>query len=201
MTAEKSTDHIDRGLAKAISIFKDKPVFQALLSSFLAEIQELENAIFEVIVYSGIDEVEGVSLDVLGKVLLRGRNGLSDVDYRIALKAQIAINRSQGTPVDVLKVATLSLPAGFTITYVELYPAAIFVMINEAPVSFTPRVLFESLKTAKPAGVRLLFQYSIAPSGEAFMFSHTSDVASMTQGFGHGLTPTTGGYLDHMLVA
>jgi hypothetical protein len=192
----QSPDHADRGVAKFLEQFKNDPGLDAVTRSYLNRVQELENAIWEVILIRGIDLSEGVGLDVIGRVVGRARLGLIDSDYRIALRAQIRINRSSGTPEDLIAVAVLSMPAGFTFSYDEFPTATIVVHVNEQ-VGFNIQVLFDNLNRTRAGGVRLLLEYPSIDADTAFAFSNVSATSDPLKGFGDAVTPlpSVGGYL------
>lgn len=189
---EKILDHVDQAQAKLLEQFQDKPLLLALLASYIRRIQRLENAVWEVIEIRGIDASEGVGLDAIGVIVGRPRLGLEDIEYRISLKAQIRINRSSGTPEDMIDVTTLSLPDGFDFTYQEFYPATIWIDIIDV-ITVNPLVIFDNLTRAKPGGVRLIFSYST--DEDAFTFSDDNPTASTTQGFADDISGNTGGFL------
>ncbi len=196
-----STDHVKRGLARLLQQYKSKPRMVALLKSYLNRIQELEDGLWEIILYRIMGNAEGAQLDKLGKIVGRGRNNLSDSDYLIAIKGQIRINRSCGTPKDMIDVATLSLPSGFVFTYGEAYPAQI-VMTMVSAVTFSITVLFGNLTATKPGGVSLFLIYGSAPPSNTFTFSpDLSSAAGTGQGFGDISDPSVGGLLPDLLIS
>jgi len=196
----RERDHVQKGLAKFLEQFKGKPVLASVLGSWLAQIQKLEDAIWEVILIRGIELSEGIGLDHIGNIVGRKRLGLEDPDYRVALRAQIRINRSSGTPEDVIAVTELSLPPeGFSFEYEEEYPATVLIQVNEQ-VSFLITVLFDNLVRAKDGGVRLFLLYIAHEQGNSFRFASSAESESdPAQGFGNVLDPSTGGKFVSML--
>lgn len=203
-----STDHQVRGLARILQAKEDDAGFQAWLSSYLKQIQKLEDATWEVIQKVGIDDLEGVGLDALGVLVGRGRNGLGDPDYRIAIRAQIRINRSSGTALDMLTIARLSVPSGFSFRLTEHFPATEQIQVL-GEVNFGIAVLLENLLQAKMGGVRLILQYAERPDDELFAFSsHSYDdldpyVPQMDPDTGYGDydDPDTGGRYTDILTS
>ncbi len=194
---QQISDHTDQGLAKLLEQFREKPYLEALLKSYLDQIQKLENAIWEVILIRGIDASEGVNLDHIGRVVGRARLGLGDVDYRLALKAQIRINRSSGTPEDMIDVTRLSIPTTQDFTYDEAYPATIVIEVLGQSL-FTILVLLDNLVRAKKGGVRLLLETSIEE--DAFTFSEDDSAPDdLAHGLGDDLDSSVGGHLTDVL--
>ena len=164
------TDHTAQGLARLIEQYKKASLFKAWLSTYLDRIQILEGAIWEVIEKRTIDGGVGVALDNIGKILNRPRGGLSDDDYRIALRAEIAILRSTGTGNDLFTVGSLSLPSGYTFTLEDEGNAALLVTIAQQ-VLFSATTFLENLIRAKQGGVKLLFEYSTNTPGTDFTWT------------------------------
>lgn len=191
---------MDRGPPRLLEQFKNKAVLTALLNSYLARVQELEDATWEVIFARNLKDGQGVVLDWIGTIVGRDRQGLGDDDYRIALRAQIRINRTQGKPEDVIDVASLSLPDQTNFTYTEQYPCGIYLEVLDQVV-FSVSVLFRLLVKAKAGGVRLFLIYSIDPPATVFQFAdhdplgYVTPVYDLAHGCGWENDPTMGGTL------
>lgn len=200
----QSTDHGDRGVSKLLDQFQDKAFLEAVLRAFLFQVQRLENAVWEVILLRTIEAGEGMTLDYIGRIVGRPRLGLGDPDYRIAIRAQIRINRSSGRPEDLIDVTRLSIPAGFTFTYDEGGTATIWIEIVEE-VTFNIQVLFSNLIKAKSGGVRLLLDYTTSPREDSFSFAPYDpggvDVTDLDRGFGHEGDPDLGGDFTTLLTS
>lgn len=191
---QKITDHTDQGLSKFLEQFKDQAMLNALAASYLNRIQELENCLWEVILIRGIEASEGVNLDAIGSIVGRARLGLTDSDYRVALRAQVRINRSCGTPEDMIAVTALSITAGQLFTYEEAFPATIVIEILGQSI-FNMLVLLDNLLRTKAGGVRLLLEYSLNPVANNFTFSDDdTTVTDPDKGFGDDTDPSVGGY-------
>lgn len=175
MVLELDPNHVADGEAKLLSQFKNSPKFRALLRSYLRQIQKLENAIWEVITIRGIAASEGVGLDVIGRVVKRARLGLSDGDYRLALRAQIRINRSSGSPIDILAITGLSLPDGASYFLTPYFPATILITIPDN-VGANIQLLYDNLRRAKMGGVALFLIYALDPEENTFTFSSSDSV-------------------------
>lgn len=198
MPLTQELDHEGKGVARFLDIFKDKVKFAALLKTYLRQIQDLEDATHEVILERFLDNAVGVQLDIIGKLVGRPRGSqVADTDYKQALAVQIRINRSSGTPEDVLDVLRLSVPAGDVITLRELFPARLL-LEDETTITFDPNLVLESLRSAKSGGVALQFKYTTNAAGTDYTLSDAAvsgDETSATQGLGDGdgSNPATGG--------
>jgi hypothetical protein len=167
---ERIDNHVEQGLARLISQYQNAVQFKLWISVYLRQIQRIEDGIWEVIYARNIDSGIGVQLDLIGKILNRARGGLSDDDYRIALRAEIAILRSTGTANDLETVGNLSLPSGYTFTLTDEGNAALLVQIDQQ-VLFSATTFLENLIRAKQGGVKLLFEYSTNAPGTDFTWT------------------------------
>jgi hypothetical protein len=196
-----SSDHAARGLARFLEQFKSKPNLAALAKSYLNRIQELENAVWEVILFRGLESSEGVQLDKIGRIVGRGRGSLNDDDYRIAIRGQIRINRSCGTPEDLIVVTRLSSPSSTVFSYDELHPATVLIAIIGA-LDFNIDVLFGNLVRTKSGGVRLFLTWSAANPENTFTFAPGSvPVVDTLKGFGDTSNPATGGLFSGVIAS
>jgi hypothetical protein len=186
-------NHVEACVDDLLEQFKSRPVFAAVLRAFVAQIQKLEDATWEVIVFRRLENAEGVVLDMLGAIVGRGRAGLDDPGYRIAIAAQIRIIKSGGRPEDLIAIALLSTPLGTLIRLIDEYPAGFRIDVG-SQVTWPIEVLFLGGRAAKAAGVRFGLVYSTAPPGNWFKFSSTTSSETSSQhGFGNALDPSTGG--------
>ena len=163
MTLLHRTDHVERGLARLLGQFQRSDRLRAVLTSYLTQVQNLEDALWEVITERYLANAAGAQLDVLARLVrARGRGALLDDDFRTAIRCQIRINRSVGRPSDICDVASLSLGADATITYRERYPASVEVSCSDAA-EVDPRIVRDNLRSARGGGVRLSYYWT--PSG------------------------------------
>lgn len=105
-------DHVQEGLAKLISQYKNKPRIQASLTSFLEAIQPLEDGSLDVSrLVLNLDEAVGDNLDICGAILNEERGGAPDFIYRRRIKTKVQVIRSQGRVEDLIKVVRTYLGA------------------------------------------------------------------------------------------
>lgn len=180
------TDHVKRGLARLVEQYKNSTKFKLWISVYLQRIQNLEDATWEVLEKRSIDNGIGIALDYIGKILNRPRGGLSDDDYRIALRAEIAILRSTGNGDDLDTVGGLSIPSGYDFQLIDLGNATLQVIVDGIP-AFSISTLFLNFLRAKQGGVKLLFEFQ--PTDHPFIWD-TGDEFSDWLG-----TPDVGGEL------
>ncbi len=159
-------NHIEEGLAKLIEQYKEADVFKEWVCTYLKQVQEFEDAVWQVIEDRWLANSEGVQLDILGKIVGLDREGLSDELYRGAIRVQIRINRSFGTPIDMLDVARFALGVNYpTIRYQEFYPATVKITLTQDITDDQRRILYRALYATKPAGVRLLIEETFDADG------------------------------------
>ena len=197
MPANPSKDHVTRGLTKLIARYR-KPRYQALATCYLARIQEIEDAIWEIIDGRNLADAVGKQLDILGTIVGRGRNDLSDDLYRLTIRTQIRINRSQGLSRDLTDVLNLSVSEDTPKAYYESAIATAHVIIG--PGTYDIPTLRLNLGTTKALGVKL---YLIVWYEPAFEFSSTSGGVpedSYDHGFGSVSDTDMGGKFSHVEV-
>ena len=198
MPLVKIEDHVEQGLALLLSQYKDKPRIAALLSSYLRRVQELETAIFDVLIKRLIDNAVDEQLKVIGRIVGQfNEGGWDDDTYRLFIKARIRANKSNGHGDDVIDVLNLVEAADFVLS--EVYPAAMYVDF-ETVTDADPMILMELARRAKGSGVRLQMLYGDHDVGvDAFTFcTGTTELASTTEGLGLS-DASTGGYLSGVL--
>lgn len=97
MAIPEKIDHIESGLSKLLDQFKDSPKAQALLAAYLAEANEVEEALLQLLHERGIFEAEGEQLDILGALFGIRRNGKTDTKLRAEILTVAAGLTSDGT--------------------------------------------------------------------------------------------------------
>ncbi len=107
-----------------IQQYKEKPNFVLWQKAFADECNKIEQAIFELINEFNIDNGEGITLDIIGKILGLERQGRVDEAYRTLLKIKAEINFSSGTPEAIIKTA-INLYNATDVQLVNIPPAKI----------------------------------------------------------------------------
>lgn len=190
---EKVEDHCADGLELLLEQFKDKPRLAGVLCAFLEQVQEVEDATWQLLTERDLDTAVGAQLDMLGRLVGEERRGRTDDQYRPFVRARILINRSNGLPEEILTILRVVLGAGVGLRLREDFPAAFTVIVSELG-TLTPDTLIRLLQQAKAAGVRVLLEYSAVPPEEAFTFASASAVElDVARGFGSTLDASVGG--------
>lgn len=95
------------GLELLLYQFGDKPNINAFLSTFLADLEQLNNDTFDLVNGFNIDNATGIYLDYVGNLVGEYRNEESDEPYRRRIRIKILINNSKGTPNEILEILSV----------------------------------------------------------------------------------------------
>ena len=180
MSISINEDHVEEGIGNLIEQFKEKPNLRSYLTALLIQVQEIEDALNEVLTETDdVDIIIGQQLNNIGLVVGEGRFGRNDLQYRTAIKARILLNQSTGT-IEVIIALILALQPSLSIDILEFFPASFLATIVTAidPLIVDINQISNIVKQGKPAGVRALVQFGVT-GGKQF------DVSGV--GFDEGL--------------
>lgn len=167
LTHAQNTAHVAEGLALVITQLRGKAAFEAVLSSWLTQVQAVEDALWSLYALA-IDNSSAAALDQLGVILGQPRPvGLTDVPYRKVLHAATIALTSSGTG-DELLAAMHALIGSWAFTMTPVYPATLLFEPDAAP-DVPASVMASVLRRVKSGGVGL--QVVDVPSGDVFVFS------------------------------
>lgn len=165
------TNHIQRAISLLAAQFQetkadDSPTnLQKLLQALVASAQDIEDVNWELYSERWLTTAIGAQLDGIGQILGLPRNlGESDESYRERLLFQSFINRSTGTPEEIIFVLS-TLTQATQVNYYELYPAAFQLYTNGSVFPNPPSDLVEVIKQISPAGVNyapIIFNFGVA---------------------------------------
>jgi hypothetical protein len=180
MVLSKVSTHVTQAVANLVEQYKGKPKMAATLEAFVQQVQDLEDALFELLNERDLDTAVGAQLDTLGDIVGEGRLGRNDVDYRIAIRGRILVNLSEGTPVDLIHLLEV-LGEGSSVILTEYFPAALTAELVDAVADEDEaHRIGDQLHAATAAGVLSHLIYHGVPEAERFRF----DTAG--QGFDEG---------------
>lgn len=133
-------NHKARAQALMTGAFRDKPIARGTVAVFTGSAQRLEDAAWEVLLnrylswgaYARVPydsepgedvivDAQGVQLDVIGAIVGEPRAGRPDIEYNPAVRLRAVVNRSRGTPDDLIKIGRTANPDA-TIYYNEYGP-------------------------------------------------------------------------------
>jgi hypothetical protein len=152
-----SPDHVERSILQLIEVFR-KPRNQEWLRTGVGQVQEVEDALWQLFNAFDLETGEGAVLDLIGNLLGERRDGRLDADFRAALRARILVNQSDGRLESMLAVLVALVPSlegSDNVTVEEQYPAGLRFEILAALDGVEPATIVRMLRQAKPAGVRL----------------------------------------------
>ena len=130
--------------------FSESPKLKALLEVVLNQLKQTESAFEE------IRELK--SLDVLGKIVGQERSGMNDDDYALWIKARVLLNRSRGTPEDLLQILNILLGDG---SEIREHPEAAFTVLLQKMIHHDPAKIWEIIREAAPLGVKAHLQVAL----------------------------------------
>lgn len=192
------SDHPGTGVDLLLQQFKGKDAIEWLLKSYLIQAQDVEDALWSILVSTDIDVATDAQLDGIGTLVGEERRGSTDATYRARIKVRILINRSNGRHGEILTILCRLFGLEDTPDSVRLRsraPGAIDVQVFAAiPVSGSDAGLV--LRSSKPAGVEAEGAYPSTTLAAAYRFGWSSAIAGITgaangDGF-NGATPVGG---------
>jgi hypothetical protein len=195
MTLAQNTLVVQQGLALPIYDVR-RPRFNALLQSYLVQIQELEDAAWSVYIGTMLPAAAGDALDMLGELVGQPRGGRTDAVYKQWIAARVRLGGSSGRPPDLIGILRAVLPTTVTIVLIEYFPGDIVIDLLGIVDAQTALQLAEIVQEAKAAGVRVGLVSSISEPGEAFTLGGaavTPDI-DVNRGFAN-VAQTSGGKL------
>jgi len=114
MTTEptKITDHQALGDEDRLSQFDNSQALRELLEVKLAQVQLLENVIWDVLQGRDFEDAVGEALSRAGRIVGWPRHGVTDDDeYRRLVRVGAQINRAQGTAPEIILIVSQLLSA------------------------------------------------------------------------------------------
>lgn len=104
----KQPDHVGDGIDKLAGACIEKPRITAWLSSYLRQVQEIEDALYTYIFGVLLANAVGVHLDRIGAIVGEPRGGKSDDRYRLGIRIAARVNRSSGRVADLFDILRLA---------------------------------------------------------------------------------------------
>ena len=189
--------HKEEGLARLLEQFKSKPRIEAVICALMIQIQDAEDALTSALLERFLaDSTVGVQLDGIGQIVGQARSGLSDDDYRAFLRARILVNLSDGQPEELIEILQTMLGSTFDVEVKEWFPAELSVRLLPA-LTISPTIPSSTLQTARAAGVRLVFEYTLQIELNTFSYGAAADYPETDagRGFDEAQSPgNTGGH-------
>lgn len=158
-------------------------VLERLVSLATAEHQVIEDVLWQMISET-IDSASAAQLEVYGDLVGQPREGRDDATYRLWIKTRVLINRSDGTPEDIIRVFDALVARTASIVLEEGFPAGFVVRLGSTS-NLDPSHAGAILQKMKPGGVNAIFEGATSQDTTSFAFDPNG------AGFGHGGATST----------
>jgi len=177
MTLTHKLNHVVEAADLFITFFKSKLRIGGMLASYMEQVQDLENAFWEIFSETDVDTSAGVQLDGLGTIVDEARQGRTDVEYVLALKTRIAINNGNALPEDILETFYM-FSEGRTFELKEISPAFFIIRMLDALTLLdpTPTQFNNMLQSIRGGGIKAQFHYTEVDDDATFEYA-SGDVA------------------------
>lgn len=191
--------HCAEGKKLLLSQFRGKPRIEGVLCALLDAVQDWEDVVLQVYMGRWIDVAEGIQLDQLGDLIDLARAGWPDETYRMLLRAQILVLRSDGEWPDIFGVLAA---IGYTAVHGhDVAVAAMHVLFDEPfNESIGAKDTFGLLERTRPGSLRLSMFFPV-DDAPGFELSDTTPETDLERGFGDAVANTIGGELFAVLAS
>jgi len=192
------TNHADDAVTLFLEQYKPeekKPRLHELARIYSRQVQEVEDAFCALSYVLDIERAGGYWLDRIGAIVGQPRDGAIDDDYRPFVRAKILALRSTGSGPDLYAVIRALLPDPGVLLAIEEYDPKTFVVwiAGDSVGTLSVNALFNLLKIAKGATIRLFMVFLPEPAPDAFAFAPGStETIDALSGFGN-VAETIGG--------
>lgn len=154
MSLTKITTHLQDSLKRLLYQFQGKSGVESLIGAQSKQIQEIEDASYDLTTKYPLQTAEGSTLDRWGVVLDEARLGSNDADFRSRLFFKISRNISNGTPEELIQFFGELVQAD-SVQIFEIYPGVVILTAVNAQNPADPVLVKAQLQQLSPAGVRI----------------------------------------------
>lgn len=197
MALEQNTSHREEAIALLLYQLKGKPRLEVVVGALGTQVQEIEDALWDLLLERGIESGVGTQLDGIGEIVGKERGGIGDSAYRCILRAWVKVLRSSGTSDQLIEIVRLSQnDADFALTLTEPDPATIRIVLDEPLVlggGGRIKRLFRLLVEAKSGGVKLFLEGTVSEFDDVFSFGDVPTETGSSNGWGDTADPDVGG--------
>jgi hypothetical protein len=161
--------HDEIAARKLAPPFWGKPFIAALLSSFLREIQRLEDTVWDILDIRTLPNADLPRLKVLGRIVGQPRLNFSTESYRLLIEARALANVSRGRASDLLAVLELLVgPASYSLF--EIGDATLWLTTLQPLDSEGVDLLTQILPDTRAAGVGLQLLFTRTTLADTFLW-------------------------------
>jgi hypothetical protein len=173
---QRIEDHGDDGVDLLLPQFKGKERIEAILRALLAGVQDVDDAIWQVLSERGLDWGVGVQLDAIGRMIDLPRTGWHDDTYRVFLRAHLLVLRSNGRWPEILAILE-ALGLDLSLLATSEPGTAEFRIVTDEYLDgdVAPEDVYRLIARAKGAGIRFVLEYPASELADAFTFSSDED--------------------------
>jgi len=179
------TDYLSESLSRLLEQFKGKPRFEAIITSYMQELQAAEDSFWDLYVGRLLQEVltNGSAnddlIDKIGKLVGQPRQDFDNTIYIRLISARIRTNHSDGRRETLIAILQLLVPD--VLIEAREYTGSI-VLTAHGPVLVPPQTIaFEFLSRAVLAGVRGTFVWEGAEESETLLFGYKFNSSAILQ--------------------
>ena len=193
--SDQNTTITETALSRMLSQFEGSVNLRKLVSSYLDQAQALEDAAWPLLGERGFANATGDRLDGIGAIFNIPRAGRSDTFYRLALQAELAVLRSNGTEADLTTIAEILISAT-VYEVVEKFPKWVSLRAPDySVVDSTGIAAGNTLRRAVSAGTTFFFIASIRADANIYTLSSSTNLeTSALLGLANE-AQSTGGYM------
>lgn len=158
------SEHEEHGISRIISFYRENESTREFFRPYLKQIQDLENAIWDLYSQRNLVLAEGDLLDLLGGLVGEPRLGRTDSNYRRFIGVRVLSNRSDGKIEQIYDALRLIFGGSFSGYMIENFPGSMILHLFEPLTADTPaRDIDLVLGRMRAAGVRLWAVYTYSP--------------------------------------
>jgi hypothetical protein len=180
----KIDNHAEQARELFTAQFREQINIERIANALAKQIQDLEDANWQLHTERKLSTAVGAQLDILGDLVGQARDGATDAAFRVAIAARLKLNLCSGTVDELNTILSLILSPDVVWSLTELPKAALrfefFNIATEAEIAQITRII----RSARAAGVRTVVTHSFDSKAETFSFSGGLD---SPQGFGVGV--------------
>ena len=190
----KITTHVQDALDRLMTQYRGKVTWTSFITAITEQVQDLEDAIFDLDAGRHIATAVGQQLDNLGDLIGQDRLGFDDDFYRILLYVRIGLNTSQGDPDKIISIFQL-LSQAESVHYQNLKHGHIMLSTSARLADDIVQFAYDNMQLVVAGGVRI-DHMSFYDNDEPFAFSGTntavnsfgfSDISGVSGGLFAGL--------------
>lgn len=191
----RSTDHVERGLAKLTERWRNSATIKGWLTSYLRRVQEVEDLLWQIIDTRVLDNCVGTQLDLWGAFADYPRFTADDDIYRAALKGRLMALRSNGSIPDLIKIVQLVLGVDIAARVTQKMPKQVRFFIDDV-VPLNLNILTTLLSDGAAAGVQVHVVSSPRELSQRFTYRYSANPSDPAKGYSYSASPSGGHYCN-----